>query len=278
MVKLKDFRKSAIEQLQINGNDSPSADVDCILQSLGFSKSHIIIGETELSEAQYEQCTAMLSRLMSGEPVQYIVGGCEFMSLWFKVNSATLIPRCDTEILVEQIIEKTGKKAVKILDIGTGSGCVAISLAHYLSEATVLSVDISDEALSTATENAGINGVSDRCKFRHCDILTEIPDFPADIVVSNPPYIPQKDIETLDAKVKDFEPLSALIGGEDGLDFYRRISQDIPLNESGILAFEVGINQAEAVADLMSKRFEEIEIIKDLSGIDRVVMGKLKKN
>lgn len=278
MVNLKTFRKSAVEKLQNTGNDSPTADIDSILSSLGFSKSDILIGEKKLSAEQLDFCENAVSRLVAGEPVQYIVGGCEFMSLWFKVNSATLIPRCDTEILVEELINKLSDKPAKILDIGTGSGCIAVSLAHYLPLAEVLSVDISDKALQTARENAKLNKVFDRCRFEKCDILESIPNYIPDVVVSNPPYIPQKDIAELDRKVKDFEPLSALVGGMDGLDFYRRISKDIPLASDGILAFEVGIGQADAVADIMSGRFEEIRIIKDLSGIDRVVIGKLKNN
>jgi len=276
MVKLKSLRKSAIERLMTEGCDSPTADVDSILLSYGFSKNDIIIGDKEIFPKEQEAFESAISRIIQGEPVQYIVGGCEFMSLWFKVNSSTLIPRCDTEILVEELIQQLNGKSVKILDIGTGSGCIAISLAHYLPLAEVLSVDISDDALSTAKENANNNGVSERCGFEYCDIMESIPDFVADVVVSNPPYIPQKDIEGLDKKVKDFEPHTALIGGLDGLDFYRRIAKDIPLTPHGILAFEVGIGQADDVADIMSKRFEEIKIIKDLSGIDRVVMGKLK--
>ncbi|MBQ7097154.1 MAG: peptide chain release factor N(5)-glutamine methyltransferase [Clostridia bacterium] len=277
MVKLKSLRRASVEKLISAENDSPTADVDSILLSLGFSKSDIIIGEKEITPKAHENFQNALERLLAGEPVQYIVGGCEFMSLWFKVNSSTLIPRCDTEILVEQLIEKLNGKAVNILDIGTGSGCIAISLAHYLPKSKVLSVDISGNALKTAKENALLNKVDSRCNFEKCDIMNQIPNFLPDVIVSNPPYIPSQDIDSLDRKVKDFEPLSALIGGgEDGLDFYRRISADMPLSPKGILAFEVGIGQAADVAEIMSRRFENIEIKKDLSGIDRTVMGNLK--
>ena len=276
MVKLKTWRRDAVEKLQNARHDSPAADVDSILLAMGFSKSQIIIGDRELSDEEQKFFDEGISRLMSGEPVQYIVGGCEFMSLWFKVNSYTLIPRCDTEILVEQLIQVLDGKSVEILDIGTGSGCIAVSLAHYLPDAKVVSVDISQGALETAAENAVLNGVSERCRFARCDIMNELPDFAPDVVVSNPPYIPKSDILELERKVKEFEPLSALDGGADGLDFYRRISKDVPMKPDGILAFEVGIGQASDVAEIMSGRFENIEIIKDLNGIERVVMGKLK--
>ena len=200
------------------------------------------------------------------------------MSLWFSLNSSTLIPRCDTEILVEELISVLKGKKKRILDIGTGSGCIAISLAYNLPDAEILSVDISEKALHTATQNAELNNVSQRCRFEYCNILESFPDFLPDVVVSNPPYIPQKDIDSLDRKVKDFEPLTALAGGEDGLDFYRRISHDVPLTPNGLLAFEVGIGQAGDVRDIMSERFEQIQIIKDLNGIDRVVTGVLKSN
>lgn len=278
MVKLKALRKSAIEGLRMTNNDSPSADVDSILISMGFSKSDIIIGEKELNHEQSKIFDNSLQRLMSGEPVQYVVGGCEFMSLWFQVNPSTLIPRGDTEILVEQLIERLNGKSVKILDIGSGSGCIAISLAHYLPQSEVFSVDISEKAIETARINAKANGVEQRCRFELCDIMNSLPEFIPDVVVSNPPYIPNCDIDGLDSKVKDFEPLTALIGGDDGLDFYRRISRHIPLSENGILAFEVGINQASDVAEIMSERFEEIQIKKDLGGIERTVVGKLKTN
>ena len=278
MVNLKTLRKSAIEQLRETGNDSPSADVDSLLLSMGFSKSDIIIGEKPILPRQHELFETSFKRLLTGEPVQYIAGGCEFMSLWFSLNSSTLIPRCDTEILVEELISVLKGKKKRILDIGTGSGCIAISLAYNLPDAEILSVDISEKALHTATQNAELNNVSQRCRFEYCNILESFPDFLPDVVVSNPPYIPQKDIDSLDRKVKDFEPLTALAGGEDGLDFYRRISHDVPLTPNGLLAFEVGIGQAGDVRDIMSERFEQIQIIKDLNGIDRVVTGVLKSN
>lgn len=278
MVKIKDLRKKVISELQQSHNESPHADVDFVLASLGFSKSDIIIGEKTLNSEQCEKLNNALKRLKNSEPVQYIVGGCEFMSLWFQVNSSTLIPRADTEILVETLIELLKDKKANIFEVGSGSGCIAISLAKYLPDSKILSVDISPTALKTAAENAKKHEVSDRCHFEKCDILDTFPEFESlpDVVVSNPPYIPKGDIDELEQKVKNFEPLSALDGGEDGLDFYRRISRDVPLANNGILAFEVGINQASDVAELMKSRFENIQIIKDMSGIDRVVLGTKK--
>ena len=279
MVKLKELRRKAVESLSNCKNDSPLADIDYLLKSLGFNKNDIILGEKTIDIGLQRKFNDAIERLKSGEPVQYIVGECEFMSLTFEVNSKTLIPRSDTEILVESVFELCkDKENVRILEIGSGSGCVAVSLAHLLQNSKVVSLDISDEALLVARGNAEKNGVFERVEFIRHDIMGGFPNLKhlPDAVVSNPPYIPHADIEKLEKKVKAFEPLTALDGGVDGLDFYRFISKNAPLKDGGLLAFEVGINQAEAVAMLMEKRFSDITITKDLSGIDRVVTGRLK--
>lgn len=281
MVKIRDLRKKAVQELIAAGNDSPVADVDFVLMNLlGVDKTDLIIGEKTLDKFAAERFLQTLERIKAGEPVQYAVGGCEFMSLWFEVNSHTLIPRSDTEILVEAIIERyRNSEKVNIFEIGTGSGCISVSLAHYLPKSRVIAVDISKGALDIARKNGERLGVNERTEFLECDIMAGFPEFEylPDVVVSNPPYIPKADIETLEKKVKDFEPMTALDGGADGLDFYRHIAGAVPLASCGVLAFEVGIGQAEQVAQIMEERFCNIEIIKDLSGIDRVVLGKLRK-
>ncbi len=279
MVRIRELRKKAIEELIAIGNDSPVADVDFIFANfLGVDKAELIIGEKTLDAVSTEKFLQTLERVKTGEPVQYAVGGCEFMSLWFEVNSNTLIPRADTEMLVETIIERYKDFGdVNIFEIGTGSGCISVSLAYYLSKAKVMSVDISRGALDIARKNGERLGVAERTEFLECDIMAGFPEFEhlPDIVVSNPPYIPKWDIEDLENKVKNFEPMTALDGGVDGLDFYRRIAKTVPVAPCGVLAFEVGIGQAGQVAQIMEERFCNIEIIKDLSGIDRVVLGKL---
>ena len=280
MVKIRDLRKKAIKELIVTGNDSPAADVDFIFSTfLKVDKADLIIGEKTLDTFETERFFQALERVKNGEPVQYAVGGCEFMSLWFEVNSNTLIPRADTEILVETIIERYRNfENVNIFEIGTGSGCISVSLAYYLPGARVTTVDISKGALDVARKNGERLGVTERTEFLECDIMagfSELEYLP-DVVVSNPPYIPKADIEMLEKKVKDFEPMTALDGGTDGLDFYRRIAGTVPIAPNGMLAFEVGIGQAGQVAQIMGERFCNIEIIKDLSGIDRVVLGKLR--
>jgi release factor glutamine methyltransferase len=209
------------------------------------------------------------------EPVQYILGKTEFWSLPFKVNPATLIPRPDTEILVEEALKRASGPCA-ILDVGTGSGAIAIALAHELHEASVEGVDISPEALSVAIENARLNGVDGRVNFREED-LRNISGGPYDIVVANPPYIPEAELRGLMPEVRDFEPREALYGGEDGLDCYRALVRQGPeiLSASGWLLLEVGIGQAQAVQALLKRAgFLEIFSRDDYAGIPRVVGGR----
>lgn len=211
------------------------------------------------------------------KPLQYILNNQEFMSLLFKVNSDVLIPRSDTETLVEEIL-KNYKNKINVLDIGAGTGCIGISIAYYNKNAFVTEVDISDKALNIARENAVKNEVNDRMNFILCDIMSDIPDGCFDVIVSNPPYIEHDVIATLDDEVKNYEPHFALDGGEDGLDFYRRITKIAPLilKKGGTLWYEVGYNQAQEVCDIMKNDFSDIRIIKDLCGVNRVVVGILK--
>ncbi len=280
MVKLKELRSRAREILAGTKNEDYMADIDVLLGNLGFSKGEILLGDASVDEKAEEDFWAGVERLRQGEPVQYIVGKCEFMSMDFFVNPHTLIPRADTEVLVENVIDLLKEKtAPRIFEVGSGSGCIAVSLAKFLPKATVVSVDISPDAIRVAQRNAKANGVADRVKFVCHDIFDGFLEFAkdADAVVSNPPYIPKEDIAGLDEKVKDFEPISALDGGNDGLDFYRFMCENTPQKPDSILAFEVGIGQARDVDKLMAADFENIRIIPDLSGIDRVVVGTRKR-
>lgn len=230
-----------------------------------------------VSEKEIDAVSAMTERRKMGEPLGYILGECEFMGLPFYVESGVLIPRADTETLVETVVNGAGDRK-KVLDICTGSGCIGISLARFIPDARVTMLDISDIAVETAKKNAALSNVSDRVTVEKCDILREYPKDAFDIIVSNPPYIETNVIETLQTEVKDYEPRLALDGGGDGLDFYRRITAIAPqmLEKGGMLAFEIGYNQGEAVRELMKKDFKNIEIIKDLAGNDRVVTGIYK--
>ncbi len=261
--KLKDNARFEAEQI--------------VMHVLGIDRTGFITDSSRaVTDDEMRIINETAARRAGGEPLQYILGETEFMSLPFKVNRSTLIPRSDTETLVEHVLEHMNGKSCEILDIGAGTGCVGISLAHYNKNARVTELDISFDAINTARENAGINGVLGRTKFIKADILNKIPDGAYDIIVSNPPYIETAVIGTLQTEVKDYEPLSALDGGEDGLTFYRRITEIAPkmLKKGGLLAFEIGYNQGENVKKLMEKNFKDIRIIKDLCGNDRVVSGR----
>ena len=167
MVKIKELRKTALKVLEQTKNDSPLADIDYLfLHMLRFSREDLILGDKTLDNQQLKLFDNALTELQRGVPVQYVAGGCEFMSLWFATSKSTLVPRADTETLVELIIERfKNKNPLNILDIGTGTGCIAISLAHFLPDAKVFGIDISPEAIKTAETNAKNLGVSDRCSF-----------------------------------------------------------------------------------------------------------------
>lgn len=247
-----------------------------IMSALQLSQSDLIIRANQtVSNKDIETAHSLLSRRKNGEPLQYILGSTEFMSLDFTVTPDTLIPRADTETLAETVCNIIGNNSVSLLDIGTGSGCIGISIAHY-KNASVTLLDKSEKALKIAKKNAKKHNIN--AKFLNMDILENYPKEKFDIIVSNPPYIETDVIDTLQTEVKDHEPLSALDGGNDGLIFYRRIVKIAPnmLNNNGVLAFEIGYNQGKAVYDLMQNDFTGVEIIKDLCGNDRVVTGYLK--
>ncbi len=250
-------------------------DTDLLFRSvLKKSQLELLMHKTDSLTCDEEtEINTAINRILDGEPLQYVVGNTEFMSLEFDVNPSVLIPRSDTECLVEEVIKKA-PSAPKILDIGTGSGCIAISLAYYIKDADVYAMDISEQALKTAKSNAEKNNVN--VTFIHHDIMKPYSgEF--DIIVSNPPYIETDVIPELDLNVRAFEPHLALDGGSDGLDFYKRITAVSPslLKQNGQLFFEVGYNQAASVASLMDKSFKNIRFVKDLCGINRVVCGTL---
>ncbi len=249
-----------------------------VMNVLGISRSELVLhGKSEVTADEHEKIIKFANRRKSGEPLQYILGECEFMSLQFSVSPGVLIPRADTETLVETVIENC-EDSMKVIDICSGSGCIGISIAHYVKDILVDMVDISDKAVETAKKNIAANGVGERVKVKKMDILNEYPLEKYDIAVSNPPYIETEVIDTLQTEVKDYEPLIALDGGNDGLIFYRRIIDTASnfLKNNGLLAFEIGYNQGESVKAMMSENFKNVELIKDLCGNDRVVIGRLK--
>ena len=217
----------------------------------------------------------MTERRIKGEPLTKIFGVADFYGLRFKVTKDVLSPRMETEILVSEVL-KDCKKGSAVLDIGTGSGAIAVSVAKN-SESKVYAVDISSEALSVAKENATNNGV--KVEFLRSNLFNDLKKKKMfDIIVSNPPYIKSSDIENLMVEVKDYDPMLALDGGKDGLEFYREIVRQAPeyLKENGKLMFEFGKGQASQVKKLMQKDFTDVVIIKDYNKIGRIVKGTKK--
>jgi len=212
------------------------------------------------------------------EPLQHIVGETGFMNIVLKTTSAALIPRPETEILVEKTLALNIKPAARILDIGTGSGCIAIALAQSLEEVNVLGIDVSSEALALAKENAVLNKT--HVAFQEIDILTSLPkiDERFDVVVSNPPYIALSEKDQLQAEVAQFDPELSLFEGGDGLSFYHRFAEILPdlLIPGGHFLFEFGgAPQENSVLNIfMEKGFHDLEIIQDYSGAPRIVTGK----
>ncbi len=243
---------------------------------LGLSNAELIIHRAdEVTAENIAQVTAALKRRVNGEPMQYILMSAEFMSLPFRLNRDTLIPRADTETLVETVIDRLPEGEVELLDLCTGSGCVAVSIAYYNRKVHATGVDISANAIAAARENAVLNGVGERVAFEVKDVMTETPSCAYDCITANPPYIKSAVIPTLQREVREYEPMRALDGGADGLIFYRRIVAAYTpfVRKGGILAFEIDRDDAENVRRLMSGAYET-ETVKDLCGNDRVVVGR----
>jgi release factor glutamine methyltransferase len=221
----------------------------------------------------------LLDRRERGEPIQYITGETEFYGLPFRVTGDVLIPRPETEHLVEKVLE-LGRHFLtrRIVDVGTGSGAIAVALAHKMPRAQITAIDVSEESLNVARRNAEINGVADRVRFLQGDLLEPVNGRRFDIVVSNPPYIPAGDRDSLPVEVRQYEPALALFSGDDGLSAYRRLipqSRGV-LDRGGMVAFEIGYGQGEAIEELLADAgFAQIAFTCDLQGIRRVLTARL---
>lgn len=273
-MKISDVLKNTADRLKRADIDTASLDAKLLLcKYLQKDKLYLVVNadkEIEIDNS-FEQ---IVSRRENHEPIQYILGKAEFYGLDFKVDKNVLIPRPDTEILVERVINFVGDNLYTVLDIGTGSGCIPITVAANCKNVKAYTVDVSEYATKVAKENAKLNGVEERVTFLNMDILKDFPDLEVDCIVSNPPYIEDGVIPTLMSDVKDYEPYIALSGGADGLVFYRRIAEkgyEI-LKKGGLIVFEVGYNQAQAVKEILKNNgFVDMEIIKDLADRKSVV-------
>lgn len=234
---------------------------------------YYVHGEEDITQDAQKEYEIAVQKRAEHIPLQYIIGEQEFMGLRFKVNSNVLIPRQDTETLVEQVL-KIVKPGMKVLELCTGSGCVLISVLKNAPELTGMGSDISKTALLVAKENAKLHEVD--AEWVRSDLFDNITET-FDVIMANPPYIPTGEILSLMPEVRDFEPENALDGGADGLDFYRKIAGQVKdyLNPGGYVYMEIGYDQGEAVSELMRNAgFTEVEVIKDLARNDRVVKGK----
>ncbi len=271
------------EFLNNKGIESPRINAELLLAKiLNCKRLDLYLSfDRPLSESEKNQYREFIIRRSKFEPLQYIVGSVEFYGFEFKVNPSVLIPRPETEILVEKIIETHKEKSgLKILDIGTGSGIIAICLAKYLIDSNITGVDVSEEALTTAKENAVINSVENKIKFYQADILKdEIPEDEFDIIVSNPPYISNEEFPSLQPELRNYEPKEALTDESDGLSFYRAITKigKKKLKKGGKIFFEVAQNQSEKVRIILDKEeFKNIKFQKDYLNIERVVSGEIE--
>lgn len=263
----------------------PDGELDArrlLLEAFHMDQVHFLMERMKPAEEPearnaYRQ---MIRRRAEREPLQYILGCQEFMGLEFEVNRHVLIPRQDTETLVELVLKEQQDKRKTVVDLCTGSGCIAISLAAIGGYASVTATDLSPEALQVAERNAGrlLEGWHSRFTLRQGDLFDALePGARYDILVSNPPYIPEDVIGGLQPEVRDYEPILALNGSADGLEFYRRIAEEGKqwLNPGGAVYLEIGFDQGKAVSSLLRNHdFQNIEVFKDLPGHDRAVRAR----
>jgi release factor glutamine methyltransferase len=274
--------RAGTDRLAASGVATPRLEAELLLETASGQKKQqlLIYSSNTISDEVRARHRDLVARRCRREPLQQILGETEFYGLKFLVNEHVMAPRPETEILVEQVIKhwRTGFRT--ILDIGTGSGCIAIALAKNLPECRVDALDISEKTLETARRNISLNGLAARVKPVLGDLF---PDGQTnyDAIVSNPPYIPTAEIDGLMPEVSRHEPRIALDGGPDGLDFYRRISAGLGqhLKRPGMVALEVGAGQAGEVTKILSNALTglNIEVMKDLAGIERVIVASREK-
>lgn len=261
------------------GVDSPRLTMEILIAHvLQKARIHLYTQfDRPLSDTELTTLRAMIKRRAAREPLQYILGETEFYGLPFAVSSAALIPRPETELLTEYVLKRVKQESVSevsILDIGTGTGCIAISLAKHLPESSIYALDVSDSALELAKSNAERNGVQN-VQFGKINILETIPKRRFSIILSNPPYISTKDMSELEPEVGDHEPRIALTDNDDGMRFYRRFAEIFPgmLEEDGWFAVEMGFGQSEKIKALFAAAGFETSFINDFAGILRICIG-----
>jgi release factor glutamine methyltransferase len=260
--------------------DTAARDAELLLlNQLGINRVQLFTNpDNDLTKQEESSFLQSISRRAASEPIQYIIGKQEFYGLDFHVTPAVLIPRPETEHLVEAVLKLLlADKPQAIADIGTGSGAIAIALAAHLPHAAITALDISTEALAVAQTNARTHNLDDRIQFLQSDLLSALSDEAAsfDAIVSNPPYVAESDRNTLHPQVRNYEPATALFAGKTGLDIYRRLipQAQIALRPNGLLALEIGHGQRDALASLL-ETWRNVSFINDLQHIPRVALAR----
>jgi len=277
------LRKIA-ELFKEHGIEDPVREAEAlIIEALQIDKAKLYSSDLDISDERSKNLDSLAARRVKGEPLQYIIGHVEFFGLKINVGKGVLIPRPETELLVEKTIKLLADSPIHrftgpllILDLCTGSGCIALALAKHFPEAVVVGTDSSKAAIEYSVRNAEENNILN-VSFIKGDLFDAVKGIGFDLIVSNPPYVRREEIETLQREVKDYEPLEALDGGPDGLDFYRRIFKEAPgyLKENGLLILEIGYDQADDINKLaINSGFGDISFIKDYAGIDRIFTGR----
>lgn len=273
--------RKASEILQASGISEPRREAASLLAfALGKDKIFLVAhSEYFLSNEESKRFDNFVERRANREPLQYIVGRQEFYGLDFLVTRDVLIPRPETELIVEKAIEWLQTlENPRFCEIGVGSGCIAVSILHQVKSATGVGLDISKNALEIAEKNAATHQVLNRLELKVSDIFTNLSSEKFDLIASNPPYIPPDEIKDLQPEVRDFEPIFALTDNDDGLSIIRKIVADAPkfLNENGLLLIEIGFGQAEKVLQIFSPEiWSKVEILPDLQAIPRTVRAEL---
>ncbi|HEY0428955.1 MAG TPA: peptide chain release factor N(5)-glutamine methyltransferase [Pyrinomonadaceae bacterium] len=282
-MKISEILKSATDILQSSGIlDARREAASLLTFALEKDKTFLIAhSEYELSVAEESHFLEFLRRRARREPLQYITGRQEFFGLDFAVSPDVLIPRPETELIVENAIEiLRGKTDAFFCEVGVGSGCISISILHETKTARAVGLDVSQKALQIAAKNAEKNNVAERLKLAISDVFGVLQNERFDLIVSNPPYIASEDFASLQAEVRDFEPRFALTDDKDGLSIIEKIVRRAPefLKPSGFLLLEIGFNQAEKVSKMFSPEiWQTFEILPDLQGIPRTVKARKSK-
>ena len=288
---IRNILKSAIAKLKKSEIEFPEINADTLLAYiLSCDRANLYTNPDDLmNDSDICKYNELIHKRARHVPLQYITKRVEFMSLDFVVDEGVLIPRPETEILVEAVIKKTDNKLyrdrkIAIIDIGTGSGNIAVSLAKNISNVKIYASDISREALTVANENVLRHDVTDKIHLLHGNVFeafsNNVKKEQVDFIVSNPPYVSKSESKNLEPELIDHEPLLALIGGVDGLFFYKQIIKDAAnwIKPGGYLIIEIGETQANSIIKLMQNElhYDEIEIINDLQGKERIISAKIK--